>query len=76
MKAKPMRIICCNHFTHSGFLTTGCHIHHKENLHAMYKVINTEYGVLHNTSGDIRLFKTYSGAYKAAQKYNLVRDTL
>lgn len=72
-KAKPIRFICCNHFTHGGFLTTGCHIHPEENLHPVYKVINTDYGVLRNTAGDMRIFKTYSGAYKAAQKYNQVR---
>lgn len=72
MQAKPLRIICCNHFTHSGFLTVDCKTHSKENQYARYAVTGTLYGMLHSTSGDIRMFKSYSGAYKAAKKYNSI----
>lgn len=74
MKAKPIRLLCCNHFTHGGFLTTDCKHHNKENEYIRYAVNGTLYGMLHNTSGGIRLFKSYSGAYKAAQKYNAYMD--
>lgn len=70
MKAKPMRLICCNHFTHGGFLTMDCKHHSKENQYTRYAVTGTLYGMLHNAAGNTRLFRSYSGAYKAAQKYN------
>lgn len=34
-----------------------------------YCVIGTEYGYLHTTSGDVRVWASYSGAHKAARNY-------
>ena len=34
-----------------------------------YIVIGTEYGYLHTTGGDVRTWRSYSGAYKAAKRY-------
>lgn len=34
-----------------------------------YIIIGTAYGHLHTTGGDIRTWRTYSGAYKAARDY-------
>lgn len=34
-----------------------------------YIVVGTAYGYLHTTAGDIRTWASYSGAYKAAKKY-------
>jgi hypothetical protein len=34
-----------------------------------YVVVGTAYGYLRNIHGDIRTWKTYSGAAKAAKKY-------
>lgn len=33
-----------------------------------YIIIGTDYGYVHTTAGDIRLWKTYSGAYKWLRK--------
>lgn len=34
-----------------------------------YAVCGTDYGWLHTTSGDIRTWDSYSGAYKAMRRY-------
>jgi hypothetical protein len=34
-----------------------------------YAIVGTDYGFLHNTSGSIRLWKSYSGAYKKLRNY-------
>ena len=34
-----------------------------------YIVIGTDYGYLRTTGGDIRTWKSYSGAWKAVQRY-------
>ena len=34
-----------------------------------YVVIGTNYGYIHTTSGDIRTWKSKSGAYRAARNY-------
>ena len=34
-----------------------------------YCVIGTDYGHLHTISGDVKTWKSYSGAYKAAKNY-------
>ena len=41
----------------------------KSNYYKKYAVFGTAYGYLHNTAGDMRLWKTYSGAYKVMRKY-------
>lgn len=38
-----------------------------------YCVIGTEYGHLHTTAGDVRTWRSYSGAYKAARLYQSIR---
>jgi len=35
----------------------------------LWAIDGTMYGKLHTTGGDIRTWKTYSGAYKAAMRY-------
>lgn len=34
-----------------------------------YCVIGTAYGFIHTIGGDVRVWDTYSGAYKAAKRY-------
>lgn len=34
-----------------------------------YCVIGTEYGYIHTSGGDVRIWKTYSGARRAAVNY-------
>lgn len=34
-----------------------------------YCVIGTDYGYIHTSTGDVRVWKSYSGAYKAAKSY-------
>lgn len=34
-----------------------------------YIVIGTEYGHIHTSAGDVRVWKSYSGAYRAAKRY-------
>lgn len=34
-----------------------------------YIVIGTQYGYIHTTAGDVRTWRTYSGAHKAKQRY-------
>ena len=34
-----------------------------------YIVIGTQYGYIHTTGGDVRTWKTYSGAYKSMRNY-------
>lgn len=40
----------------------------------VYEVHGGLYGKLYSTSGEVRTWKTYSGAYKAAQKYNSAHE--
>ena len=58
--------LCSNHdyLTHAD--TCKCD---KAHHYTKYAVFGTAYGHLHNTSGDMRLWKSYSGAYKAAKQY-------
>jgi hypothetical protein len=35
----------------------------------LYAVCGTDYGYLHNSAGDVRVWNSYSGAYKAMRKY-------
>lgn len=35
----------------------------------VYVVIGTEYGYLHTTSGDVRFWQSYSGAYRGMRQY-------
>lgn len=35
----------------------------------LYCVIGTEYGYIHTTAGDLRTWKSYSGARRAARNY-------
>ena len=37
--------------------------------HGKWAINGTMYGFLHTTGGDIRTWKSYSGAYKAAIRY-------
>ena len=41
----------------------------KSHYYKKYAVFGTAYGHLHNTAGDMRLWKTYSGAYKVMRQY-------
>jgi hypothetical protein len=34
-----------------------------------YCVIGTEYGYIHTSAGDVRVWKSHSGAYRAAKSY-------
>ena len=59
--------LCCNHdyFTE----TKNCSCNKETTPHKIYYCIDeTDYGRLRTSSGDIRLFKSYSGAYKAMKK--------
>lgn len=40
-----------------------------KNIRIRYCVSGTDYGYLRNTSGDIHIWRTYSGAYAAMRKY-------
>lgn len=35
-------------------------------------VVGAEYGYLHTTAGDVRTWASYSGAYKAARRYQSI----
>ena len=37
--------------------------------HVGFAVFGTNYGYLHTVQGNMRLWKTYSGAHKAAKRY-------
>ena len=66
MKVEKLKL-CCNH----DYLTEVGHCscdRTKVPYRVMYCIAGTEYGRLHKSNGDIRLFKTYSGAYKAMKK--------
>jgi len=58
--------LCNNH----GYLThaENCQCD-KAHHYTKFAVFGTDYGHLHNTSGDMRLWSSYSGAYAAARKY-------
>lgn len=36
----------------------------------LYAVVGTDYGYLHTSGGDVRVWNSYSGAYKAMRKYS------
>jgi hypothetical protein len=38
-------------------------------VEVLYAVCGTEYGYLHTTGGCVRVWRSYSGAYKAMRKY-------
>lgn len=38
-----------------------------------YCVIGTDYGHLHTSAGDVCIWRSYSGAYKAARLYQSIR---
>lgn len=38
-------------------------------VRVLYAVCGTDYGYIHTTSGDVRVWASYSGAYKAMRKY-------
>lgn len=58
--------LCNNHdyLTHADTCQCG-----KAHHYAKFAVFGTDYGHLHNAAGDMRLWKTYSGAYAAMRKY-------
>lgn len=58
--------LCANH----DYITTECSCVPK-NIYIRYCVSGTDYGYLRNTSGDLRTWRTYSGAYAAMRKYKL-----
>ena len=67
MQAKVKKLnLCKNHdyLTHAE----DCNCDKSHN-YTMFCVVGTAYGHLHNTSGDMRLWKSYSGAYKVAKQY-------
>jgi hypothetical protein len=41
----------------------------KKLANGVYAITGTMYGYLHTTGGDIRTWRSYSGAYKAAIRY-------
>lgn len=59
-------VLCDNH----GYLTfageCGCSIIHD---YERYAVVGTDYAWLHNAAGDIRFWKSESGARKALNQY-------
>lgn len=38
-------------------------------VRVLYAVCGTQYGYLHTTSGDVRVWNSYSGAYKVMRAY-------
>jgi len=38
-------------------------------VRVLYAVCGTDYGYIHNIDGDVRVWRTYSGAYKAMRKH-------
>jgi len=34
-----------------------------------YAIVGTMYGYLHTSGGDVRMWRSYSGAYQAAKRY-------
>ncbi len=38
-------------------------------VRVLYAVCGTDYGYIHNTSGDVRTWSSYSGAYKGMRRY-------
>ncbi len=67
MKPAPQKLtLCANH----DYLTyADCCSCANKKLFTRYRVIGTNYCYLHTSQGDMRLFKSYSGAYKAAKRY-------
>jgi hypothetical protein len=59
-------VLCDNH----GYLTyageCSCSVQHD---FERFLVVGTTYGVLHNTAGDMRLFKSESAARRALKSY-------
>lgn len=41
----------------------------KQGNEYVFIVIGTNYGYIHTNQGNVRIWKTYSGAYKAAKNY-------
>lgn len=41
----------------------------KAHHYTKFAVFGTAYGRLHNTAGDMRLWQSYSGAYKVMRQY-------
>lgn len=58
-----------DYMTYSG-QCTRC----EEKPRILYCVIGSDYGFLHNSSGDIRNWKSQSGARKAAKQYKAARS--
>ena len=66
MKVKKL-LLCCNHdyFTEAQFCSCDrTKIPHR----TVFCIEGTDYGRLRKSNGDIRLFKTYAGAYKAMKR--------
>lgn len=38
-----------------------------------YIIIGTDYGYIHTSGGNVRTWKTYSGAYKFIRKYQQIK---
>ena len=70
MTAKPERLALCGNHDYLTFLPCLCN-HPKP--FTRFAVTGTDYGRLRNTSGDLRLYRSYSGAYKMAKRYNEAR---
>ena len=69
-QAHAERVVLCNHHSHGGFLTLDCQTHGYDHCRrVMFRVVGTDYGYLHTTSGDMRLWKNYQSANRAAVKY-------
>jgi hypothetical protein len=66
MKVKKLKL-CCNH----DYFTETAHCSCDRSTvpyKVFYCIDGTAYGRLRKSNGDIRLFKSYSGAYKAMKK--------
>lgn len=63
--------LCLNHPYYT--LASVCHCKEKLVI-TRYAVAGTDYGYLHTTGGSMRLWKSKSGAYKAAANYRKMKE--
>jgi hypothetical protein len=65
---RPVRVLLC---TKHDYLTFAgeCDCRDASAVRERYAVAGTDYGWLHNSSGDIRFWSSASGARRAAKSY-------